>query len=439
MSTFNTNFIVSPGWVLPIIPRNSLLENHSLIIRENKIESILPTVDALKQHPELPNLQLPNQILLPGLINTHGHSAMALLRGYADDFELMTWLEKHIWPVENRLVDFDFVYDGTSLAIAEMISSGTTAIADSYFFPDASAKAYIEHGFRAQVGLPIIHFSNAWAKSEEEHISKGLNLRDTLKSQKLITPALAPHSPYSVSDAGFEQVRMYSEQLEMPIHLHLHETAEEIADAIAGTGKRPFQRMKELGILSPSLQAIHMTQLSASEINDLEQQHSSVAHCPISNLKLASGFCPVSELTSRAINVGLGTDGSASNNNLDMFEEMKVAALISKGITNDATSLPANLVLEMATINGARFLGLDEETGSLEPGKSADMISVDLSALRFQPTHNPVSDLVYAASGDQVSNVWINGGQLLSDRKLTKMDTARILANTRQWQAKINF
>jgi 5-methylthioadenosine/S-adenosylhomocysteine deaminase len=436
MSTISTNFIVSPSWILPVVPTNLLLENHSLVVINNKIKCILPTSTAIEQHAGLPNLELPNQVLMPGLINTHGHSAMALLRGYADDYELKTWLGEHIWPIENKLVDYDFVYDGTTLAIAEMICSGTTAIADSYFFPDASAKAYIEQGFRAQIGLPIIHFPNAWAKSEEEHISKGLAVRDALKSQKLITPALAPHSPYSVTDSGFDQVRMYSEQLEMPIHLHLHETAAEIADAMAETGRRPIQRMKELGILSPSLQAIHMTQLTQQEIEDLAQMQVNIAHCPISNLKLASGFCPTSNLISQRVNVALGTDSSASNNNLDMFEEMKVAALMAKGVTGDATSLPAHQVIEMATINGARLLGLEEDIGSLEPGKCADMISVDLSALRFQPIHNPISDIVYAASGDQVSNVWINGNQLMSNRALTKMDTARMLANANQWLSK---
>lgn len=436
MSTISTNFIVSPSWILPVVPRNSLLENHSMIVLKNKIKCILPTSAAIEQYAELPNLELPNQVLMPGLINTHGHSAMALLRGYADDYELMTWLGEHIWPIEKKLVDFDFVYDGTTLAIAEMISSGTTAIADSYFFPDASAKAYIEHGFRAQVGLPIIHFPNAWAKSEEEHISKGLAVRDALKSQKLITPALAPHSPYSVTDAGFDQVHMYSEQLEMPIHLHLHETAKEITEAMAETGRRPIARMKELGILSPSLQAIHMTQLTQQEMEDLAQRQVNIAHCPTSNLKLASGFCPTSSLIAKGVNVALGTDSSASNNNLDMFEEMKIAALMAKGVSNDATSLPAHQVIEMATINGARFLGLEDDIGSLEPGKCADMISVDLSALRFQPMHNPISDLVYAASGNQVSNVWVNGDQLLSNRVLTRMDTARILASANEWRSK---
>jgi len=438
MTTNNTNFIVSPTWIYPVIPSGLTLENHSLVVLENRIESLLPTQEAIRQFPNLVNLELPNQILLPGLINTHGHSAMALLRGYADDYKLMTWLEEHIWPVENKLVDYEFVYDGTALAIAEMISSGTTAIADSYFFPDASAKAYIEYGFRAQVGVPIIHFANAWAKTEEEHINKGLAVRDTLKSQKLITPALAPHSTYSVSDSGFEQVGMYSEHLDMPIHLHLHETAKEIADAMADTARRPFQRIKELGILSPSLQAIHMTQLTQQEIADLAQRQVKIAHCPASNLKLASGFCPTGELLAHQVNVSLGTDGSASNNNLDMFEEMKIAALIAKGMSGDATSIPATTALEMATINGARCLGMDEDIGSLEPGKCADMITVDLSALRFQPMHNPVSDLVYAASGNQVSNVWINGTQRLSHGKLTNMDTARILANAQQWQSKIS-
>ena len=437
MSTINTNFIVSPRWILPVIPRNSLLENHSLVVIENKIAHILPTADIPEKYPELTHLELPNQLLLPGLVNTHGHAAMALLRGYADDFELKTWLAEHIWPVENRLVDFDFVYDGTTLAIAEMVCSGTTTVADSYFFPNASAKAYIDHGFRAQVGLPIIHFPNAWANTEEEHINKGLGVRDTLKNQKLITPALAPHAPYSVTNAGFEQVRMYAEQLEMPIHLHLHETAAEVSDAIAETSKRPIQRMKELGILSPSLQAVHMTQITPQEISELSQRQTHIAHCPTSNLKLASGFCPVSDLMSHHVNVALGTDGAASNNNLDMIEEMKIAALMAKGMTGDASSLPVHQVIEMATINGAKFLGLEDEIGSLEPGKCADMISVDLSALKFQPAHNPTSDLLYAASGDQVCHVWIDGEHQLSNRTLTNMDTARMRANARQWQAKI--
>ena len=437
MSTINTNFIVSPRWILPVIPRNSLLENHSLIVIENKIAHILPTTDIPEKYQELTHLELPNQLLLPGLVNTHGHAAMALLRGYADDFELKTWLAEHIWPAENRLVDFDFVYDGTTLAIAEMISSGTTTVADSYFFPDASAKAYIDHGFRAQVGLPIIHFPNAWANTEEEHINKGLGVRDSLKNQKLITPALAPHAPYSVTDAGFEQVRMYAEQLEMPVHLHLHETAAEVSDAIAETSKRPIQRMKELGILSPSLQAVHMTQLIPQEINDLSQRQTHIAHCPVSNLKLSSGFCPASDLMSHNVNVALGTDGAASNNNLDMIEEMKIAALMAKGMTGNASSLPIHQVIEMATINGAKFLGLEDKIGSLEPGKCADMISVDLSALKFQPMHNPASDLLYAASGDQVCHVWIDGEHQLSNRTLTNMDTARVRANARQWQAKI--
>ena len=437
MSTINTNFIVSPRWLLPVIPRNSILENYSLVVIENKIAEILPTAEIPENYPELTNLELPNQLLMPGLINTHGHSAMALLSGYADDFELKTWLAEHIWPIENRLVDFEFVYDGTTLAIAEMICSGTTTVADSYFFPDASAKAYIEHGFRAQVGLPIIHFPNAWANTEEEHINKGLGVRDTLKNQKLITPALAPHAPYSVKNAGFEQVRMFAEQLEMPIHLHLHETAAEVSDAITETSKRPIQRMKEIGILSPSLQAIHMTQLTPQEMKELSQRQTHIAHCPVSNLKLASGFCPVSDLTSHHVNVALGTDGAASNNNLDMIEEMKIAALMAKGMTDNASTLPIYDVIEMATINGAKFLGLEDKIGSLEPGKCADMISVDLSALKFQPMLNPASALIYAASGNQVCHVWIDGEHQLSDRILTNMDTARMHANARQWQSKI--
>jgi len=287
--------------------------------------------------------------------------------------------------------------------------------------------------------MPIIQFANAWANSEDEHIHKGLQFRDDLvKNNPLITTAFAPHSPYTVTDHGFQRTLLYAEELQLPIHLHLHETLAEVTEGIRQHGLRPIARMHQLGLLSPLLQTVHMTQLDASEIALLASNNVHVAHCPESNLKLASGFCPVADLMKAGINVAIGTDGAASNNNLDMLEEMRTAAILAKSVSQDATVVSAHEALAMATINGALMLGLEDRIGSLEAGKLADFIAVDLSPLSFQPVHNPVSQLVYAATGHQVNHVWINGLQLLKDGEFTRLDSQRIGANTRQWQSKIS-
>jgi len=431
--------LVSPTWIVPVVPAGVILENHSLVICGNQILALCPTIDALKRYPGAPNLRLEDHIVAPGLINAHGHAAMTLLRGYADDRRLMEWLNHHIWPVEGQFVDYDFVYDGTSLAVAEMIRGGTTCAADTYFFPDAVANAFTHNHFRGQVCMPIIQFANAWANSEDEHIHKGLQFRDDLvKNNPLITTAFAPHSPYTVTDHGFQRTLLYAEELQLPIHLHLHETLAEVTEGIRQHGLRPIARMHQLGLLSPLLQTVHMTQLDASEIALLASNNVHVAHCPESNLKLASGFCPVADLMKAGINVAIGTDGAASNNNLDMLEEMRTAAILAKSVSQDATVVSAHEALAMATINGALMLGLEDRIGSLEAGKLADFIAVDLSPLSFQPVHNPLSQLVYAATGHQVNHVWINGLQLLKDGEFTRLDSQRIGANTRQWQSKIS-
>lgn len=433
MSSGDRDFMLLARWIIPVIPAGVCHEDHAVVVEDGRISAILPQAEAIRSYPQLHRIDLKTHIVTPGLVNAHGHAAMTLLRGYSDDRELMDWLENHMWPAEARFVDQDFCYDGTELAIAEMIRTGTTCGADTYFFPDATAKAYADNHFRAQVCLPVIQFPNAWASSEEEHIDKALAVHDSLKDHELIRTAFAPHAPYTVSDKGFERVAELSDELKLPVHLHLHETATEVESAITELGQRPFSRMSDFGLINERLQTIHMTQLTDDEIEQLASRGAHVAHCPESNMKLASGFCRVKDLMAAGVNVAVGTDGAASNNNLDMLEEIRTAALVAKGTSADATVVNAHQALEMATINGAKLLGLENEIGSLEPGKAADIMAVDVSALSFQPMHHPISQLIYTATGHQVSDVWINGKYLLKDGVHTSMDTAAIREKVGRW------
>ena len=430
-------FVVSPEWIIPVVPTGTVLTSHSIVVQGDRIIDLLPANRAIETYPDWENLHLPNQAVMPGLINVHGHAAMTLLRGYADDKRLMDWLNNHIWPAESSYIDYDFVFDGTSLAIAEMISTGTTCAVDSYFFPDAEAEAYGKHKFRAQICLPVIQFPNAWAKDEAEHFHKALGFHNDHKNRPMITTALAPHAPYTVSDDAFEKIAVYAEELEIPVHLHLHETATEVEDAIAQSGMRPIERLRRLGIISPALQAVHMTQLNDAEIALLRENSVNIAHCPDSNLKLASGICPVTSLLEADINVAVGTDGVASNNNLDMLAELRSAALLAKGYTHDPTNVTAAQALAMGTINGARFLGREAELGSLEIGKLADFIAIDLSGPGNQPVYNPISQIIYSASGADVSHSWINGNAVYVDHKFTTLDIDSTIARAKQWKAKI--
>ncbi len=429
--------IITPRWIVPVVPAGVILEHHSLVINQHSIIDLLPSAQAKARYAGAQETVLDQQLLMPGMVNAHGHAAMTLLRGYADDLEMMDWLTNNIWPVEGKLVDERFVLDGTRLAAAEMIRTGTTCAADTYFFPEAAAKGFLELKFRAQVGLPVLSFANAWAKDEDEHIHLGLAFRDSIKNKHLISTAFAPHSPYSVTDRGFEKVVLYAQQLELPIHLHLHETETEINDAVKTYGIRPIARMQQLGVISPALQAVHVTQLREDEITLFADNGVQVVHCPESNMKLASGFCPVDGLINRGVNVALGTDGAASNNDLDMVQEARSASFLAKAITRNPTTLHAHQLLHMMTLAGARFLGLDDKIGSLEKGKLADIVTFDLSRFALQPVYDPVSQIAYAATGQDVSHVWINGELLLDRGQFTECDITGILADTAVWQARI--
>ncbi len=429
--------IIHARWVIPVEPDETTYENHSIVIQQGKILAILPTGRCQKKYQGQTEHHLNTHALIPGFINAHTHAAMTLMRGMADDLPLMQWLSDHIWPAENKCINYQFVKDGTDLAIAEMLRGGTTTFNDMYFFPDATAKAAEEAGIRTSLGLIMIDFPSSWAKDSDEYLHKGLQLHEQYRHHPLISTAFAPHAPYTVSDGPLEKIKSYAEKLDIPIHIHLHETQDEVQQAIAKTGMRPIARLQKLGLLSPLLLAVHMTQLEEGEIKLIKRYGVHVLHCPESNLKLASGFCPVSKLAAKKINVAIGTDGAASNNDLDMLSEMRTTALLAKAVASDAAAIPAHTALKMATLNGAKALGLESITGSLKKGKAADIAAIDLDTIETQPLFHPISQIVYSSSRDQVSDVWVQGKHLLNNRKLTTLDENQLKQKAQIWGKKI--
>ncbi|MCF1181837.1 TRZ/ATZ family hydrolase [Marichromatium gracile] len=425
--------LIHAPWILPVDAADSQLDDHAIAVSEGRIQALLPSTEARASIEAQREIELPGHVLIPGLINAHTHAAMSLMRGLADDLPLMTWLHEHIWPAEQRWVDPAFVGDGTRLAVLEMLRGGVTCYNDMYFHPEVSAQVTAEAGMRAVIGMIVIDFPTGYAADADGYIAKGLALHERYRDHPLIQVAFAPHSPYTVSDTPLSRVRTLADQLEIPIHIHVHETRDEVTQSLRDHGQRPLARLDGLGLLDPALLAVHMTQLEDAEIERLAATGAHVVHCPESNLKLASGFCPLARLLDAGVNVALGTDGAASNNDLSMLGEMRTAALLAKGVSGSAAAVPASAALRMATINGARALGLDDEIGSLETGKAADIVAIDLGDAHTQPVYHPTSQLVYAASSHQVRQVWINGRQVLRDGAPTLIDTADTFARARTW------
>lgn len=430
------DLLILPRWIVPVVPAATVLEHHALAVDQGRIVGILPRSQTMGIKAREVR-ELPGHVLIPGLINAHGHAAMSLFRGLADDLPLMTWLQEHIWPAEARWVSEDFVRLGTRLAIAEMLRGGSTCFADMYFYPDVAAEAAVEAGMRAQLAFPVIDNPIPGARDSAEAISRGLKLRDELRHNPLLSVAFGPHSPYTVGDTTLANVRMLADELDMPVHMHVHETAGEVSDALSLNGQRPLQRLDALGLLTPRLQAVHMTQVNDEDLELLVEHGVSVIHCPESNMKLASGICPVQRLLDAGVNVALGTDGAASNNDLDMFGEMRTASLLAKSSTGSSTALGAHQALHMATLGGARALGIAGETGSLEVGKAADITAVDLSGLVHQPVYHPVSQLLYTCNANQVSHVWVAGREKVRDGRLVLADQDGLLAAVDQWSQQI--
>lgn len=431
------DLLIEAGWVIPVEPHGIVLADHAVAVRDGAIVAILPTAQARLAYRASEIVSRPHSVLMPGLVNAHTHNAMTLLRGVADDLPLMDWLTGHIWPIEGAVVSPPFVADGISLAIAEMLRGGTTCCNDMYFFPDAAAATYRRHGFRALVGLIVIDFPTAWAASTDEYFDKAGQVHDLYHGDRFVRTCFAPHAPYTVGDAAFERVRVLSDLLDVPVHCHVHETAQEIVDSMQLHRQRPIARLDRLGVFSDRLIAVHMTQLTDAEIALCAARGVSVVHCPESNLKLASGICRSENLRRAGVNLALGSDGCASNNDLDQFGEMRTAALLAKVAANDAAAMRAADVLHMATLGGARALGMGELIGSIVIGKRADLVLVDMDRIETQPLYDPISQLVYACGRQQVTDVWIDGERKLRNGELADIDAAALIANARQWRERI--
>lgn len=434
---FSADAVIEAHWIIPVEPHGVVLDDHAVAIAGDRIAAILPRDEMRRRCKAGRTHDLSTHALIPGLVNLHTHAAMTLMRGLADDLRLMDWLDKHIWPAEARHVSPQFVYDGTLLACAEMLRGGVTCFNDMYFFPEMAGRAALDAAIRSVLGIVLIEFPTAYASDAQDYLRKGLAMRDELKGEALLSFCMAPHAPYTVSDKSFEQILTLSEQLQIPINTHLHETRDEIRESESKFGMRPLARLERLGLLGPGFIAVHAVHLDPAEIALLARLGASVAHCPSSNLKLASGIARVSAMLSAGVNVGLGTDGAASNNRLDVLSEMRLAALLAKAESRDAETLPAHVALRMATLNAAKALGLEHKIGSVETGKCADLCAVNLASIELSPCYDPASHLVYAAGRENVSHVWVGGKLLVEQGRFLQMDETAVARKAREWQMRI--
>ena len=429
--------LIVAAHVVPVVPR-AVLADHAVAVDRGRIVEVLPSSEALARYEARKVVRLEQHALIPGLVNLHCHAAMTLMRGIADDLPLMTWLQDHIWPAEGKHVSDEFCHDGSLLAMAEMLRAGATTVNDMYFFPEATARAALRAGMRTALGVITLEFPSAYAPDVNGYLQKGLATRDAYRGEPLLSFTLAPHAPYTVGDEALKRIAVLAEELDVPIHIHLHETGGEIEQGLAQHGVRPVERLRRLGLVGPRLIAVHAVHLDELELDLLAREGVSIAHCPSSNLKLASGIAPVAGMRARGINVGLGTDGAASNNRLDPWTEMRTAALLAKGASGDPKAVGAAEALEMATLQGARALGLGEEIGSLEAGKAADLVAVELSAIETIPCFDPVSHLVYAAGRENVTHAWVAGELRLEERHLTSIDTQDLHEKANWWHSRLS-
>ena len=432
------DLLIKAEWCVPVEGPQAILENHAVAVSDGRIVAVLPAADADREFQPSRTVERPGHVLIPGLINTHTHAAMTLFRGYGDDMALEPWLTERIWPAEKRWLGPEFVRDGTALAIAEMLLGGVTCFADQYFFPEIVANTAVDLHMRAVVGTPVLDFETEWARDAREYLQKSADLvHDPYADHPLITSAFAPHSTAALGDDDFVELRVMADQLDIPIQIHLHETEKEIENALAATGMRPAERLAGLGLVNRSLLAVHAVHLSDDEVQLFADAGVSIAHCPRSNLKLASGIAPVAHYDKAGVNVAIGTDGAASNNVLDMLLEMQTASLLAKAASRDAQALSALDSLSMATLGGARALGLEQVTGSITDGKWADLACVDLRSINSQPAYDPVSNLVYAANSSQVADVWVAGRQQVENGRLTDIDVEDIAGRANEWSRQI--
>jgi 5-methylthioadenosine/S-adenosylhomocysteine deaminase len=411
--------LIQPRWIAPVTATSPVLTDHAVALRGDLIEALGPTPELLQRYPEATIESLPGHLLTPGLVNAHSHAAMSLLRGAGDDLPLKRWLEERIWPIEQALVSDEFVYNGALLACHEMLLGGITCFSDMYFFPEATARAALAMRMRAVLGIVVFEFPTAYGAGPSDYLSKGLALRDEMRDQPNLGFTLSPHAPYTTSDASLRRVASLAAELQLPVATHLHETAGEIAESLAQYGLRPIERLDKLGLLGPEFIAIHGVHMSDEDIDRLARAGASHAHCPHSNLKLASGIARVGAMARKGVNIAIGTDGAASNNRLDLLAEGRLTGLLAKAESGDAALFDAHRVLHAMTRAGADALGLGDRIGSIEPGKQADLMAVDLSALQYLPVYDPVATLIHAAGREAVTDVWVAGKRVVEGRQIS--------------------
>ncbi len=423
------DWIVSARYVVTVDPQFRIVENGAVAVRSNAILAVGPRAEIDRAYQPVHRSDRPHAILMPGLVNTHTHAAMSLLRGIADDLALQDWLEHYIFPAEAKNVTPEFVAWGTRLACIEMLLSGTTTLTDMYYFEDVAARAVKESGMRGVMGETIIQFPVADAATPAIALARAARFLDSFAGDELIVPAVAPHAIYTNSDATLQAARALANRFHAPIVIHVAETEKELKDTEALRHGTPVEALERLGVFDGPTVAAHCVWLQPSDFDILARHHVGVAHCPSSNMKLASGAAPVTLMLNHGITVGLGTDGVAgSNNDLNLMEEMDLAGKLQKLITRDPRSLPARKLVEMATIDGARVLGLDSKIGSLEPGKRADMITISLEEANAVPLYGVASQIVYALKGSDVRDVWVNGRQIVQDRRVLTLDQSLVFA-----------
>lgn len=425
-------------WVIPIESHTQILDNHAIIIDKGKILDLLPAEKAKTLYQSDDKQYLDDHAVLPGFVNAHTHSPMVLFKGLADDLPLMEWLNDHIWPAERKWLNNEFIEDGTELAVAEMIRNGTTCFNEHFFFPEVMADVTRRNKMRASIGPTIINFPSGWSVDENDGFAKFKTFYENKVDDDLINITLAPHAPYSVTDNMLTQINAFAQEHDLPIHMHVHETGTEVQESLEKFGKRPLKRLADLGLLSNRFQCVHMTQINDEDMALIEASQAHIIHCPESNLKLASGYSPIDLFLKKGINVALGTDGAASNNNLDMIGEMRTAALIGKTTANSASAVKATDVLRMATLNGAKALGLEDKIGSIVKGKSADLIAIDLSHFNTRPVYNPISQIVYSANNTQITDVWVEGVQLLKESEFLFIDENELENKASKWRGRLH-
>lgn len=429
--------LISARWVIPVEPRGRVLEDHAVAIRQGRIVAIEPQEDAARRFIADQHIDRRSHVLLPGLVNAHTHAAMSLLRGAAESSSLGHWLREQVWPLERQWIDAEYVRDGTELAIADMLTSGTTCFGDMHLFPEVVAQTASAARIRACIGLPVLDAPTQWAESADECMDKGARLHDEYRDDPLVTTMFAPYSPAALSDQTLLRVRRAADELDLPMTMHVNESH---LDVIRD-GERTMARLDRLGMLSPLLSAVHMVHLDDDDLDRAARGGIHVVHCPQSNLKLGNGVSPIRAIRARGINIALGTDGAASNNDLSLLDEMRTAALLETGVVvwqmDGSPPMTAHDWIHSATLGSACALGLADSIGSMTAGKWADLCCIDLLRPHSQPVHDPAAQVVHSVSRDQVSDVWVAGRRLLTEGRLAHIDVAGVLERAQRWQARI--